>query len=198
MNRGPAINRAPVHSQPAMQNVQASQRSAVRIGAPRQGVMGQAIASRRGVAVRPAIGRGVVAPRGTTFSALAVVSGRGSNDVVPAIATVESSTPQGGTDEVTPAVSEEPAAAETEYGMLITDVNSNGAAAKADLRVNDIILSFGGNRIQSFEDLQGALGSANGATEVVFFNSETKQVEKLNITPANARLGIATVAVEIE
>jgi len=109
-------------------------------------------------------------------------------------------------DAVQPAIAEAPTpepapvaqTASVEYGMLITDVVDGGAAAQADLRVNDIILSFAGTRVQSFEDLQAALATADGSTELVFFNSETKQIEKLYVTPNNSRLGIATVSAEVE
>ncbi len=84
-----------------------------------------------------------------------------------------------------------------EYGMLITEESRTGPASHAGIRVNDIILSVGGQRTQSFEQLASALALANGAVEVAFYNSESKQVEKTLVTPINGRIGIATEPVEI-
>ena len=85
----------------------------------------------------------------------------------------------------------------TEYGMLITEQSRTGPASQAGMRVKDIILSVGGRRVQSFDQLAGALALADGPVEVVFYNSETQQTEKTLVTPVNGRIGIATEPVAI-
>lgn len=55
---------------------------------------------------------------------------------------------------------------EKAFGALITDVIPGGGAAKADLRVNDIILSVGGERIDDIESLGLAVSGRTPGTVV--------------------------------
>jgi membrane-associated protease RseP (regulator of RpoE activity) len=80
----------------------------------------------------------------------------------------------------------------SETGMQITEV-MDGPAKKADLRVGDIILGIGQTRTQTFEELQDALAASKGKVEIVFINHESKNVEKLPITPVDSKLGVAVV-----
>jgi hypothetical protein len=99
---------------------------------------------------------------------------------------------------IVPVANEEPVAQDAEqYGMQITQVMEGGAAAQADLRVGDIILSVRGLRVQSLTDIQSAFAAAPGEAEVIFFNPEKKQVEKLVVTPVNSRIGVVTEPVAV-
>jgi hypothetical protein len=80
----------------------------------------------------------------------------------------------------------------SEYGLKITDIY-DGPAKTADLRAGDVILGLGETRTQSFEELQQALATAKGPTEIVFLNGESHKVEKLPITPTDGKIGVAVV-----
>ncbi len=80
----------------------------------------------------------------------------------------------------------------SESGLQITDL-TDGPAKKAQLHVGDIILGIGQTRTQTFDQLQSALAAAKGQAEVVFINNESKNVEKLPVTPVDGKLGIAVV-----
>jgi len=112
-------------------------------------------------------------------------AGDGDGQVIPASAD--------GSGEVVQAA----AIGSQEWGMKVTELKANGAAARADLRVGDIIVAVAGKRVQSFDELASALAERNTATEFVFVNSENNKLEKMNITPANGKLGIATEAVVV-
>ncbi len=85
-----------------------------------------------------------------------------------------------------------------EMGMKVTQVGSSGAAAQADLRVNDIIVAASGKRTQSFEDLANILAAAKGPIELVILNGETNKLEKMNIVPVSGKIGIMTEPVAVE
>jgi hypothetical protein len=85
-----------------------------------------------------------------------------------------------------------PPQAVSETGLRITEV-MDGPAKQADLRVGDIILGIGQTQTQTFEELQKALAAGKGKVDLVFINHETKNVEKLPVTPINNKLGVAVV-----
>jgi hypothetical protein len=80
----------------------------------------------------------------------------------------------------------------SEWGLKVTDVY-DGPAKTADLRAGDVILGLNQTRTQSFEELQQALATAKGPTEIVFINGESHKVEKLPITPTDGKIGVAVV-----
>lgn len=102
--------------------------------------------------------------------------------------------PNGGVVESTPAEVETP----SEWGMKVTMVAANGAAAKADLRVDDIIVAVAGKRVQSFEELTDALDGVSKPIDIVIINGENNKLEKMKIVPRNGKIGIATDPVVLE
>jgi len=85
-----------------------------------------------------------------------------------------------------------------EWGMKLTDMSPSGPAARAKLRVGDIIMVAGGVRTQSFEELASALAAADGPMEMEIINGETNQREQVRILPSNGKIGVATLAVAVE
>ena len=79
-----------------------------------------------------------------------------------------------------------------EWGMKITEVAPNGAAAAANLQVGHIIVSVGDKRVQSFDELTAILAQATGTLEFVVYIAETQQLAKAMVTPVNGRIGVAT------
>lgn len=79
-----------------------------------------------------------------------------------------------------------------EWGMKITEVAPNGAAAAANLQVGHIILSVGDKRVQSFDELTAILGQTTGPLEFVVYIAETQQLAKAMVTPVNGKIGVAT------
>ena len=86
-------------------------------------------------------------------------------------------------------------ASNSEWGMKVTQVAPAGAAAKANLRAGDIILTANGKRTQSFDDLTAALAGQNEPIDIVMINGENNKLEKLRIVPANGKIGVATESV---
>lgn len=95
-----------------------------------------------------------------------------------------------------PADPAEPIPASNEWGLQITDV-TDGPAKTADLRKGDIILGVGQVRTQTLDELQKALAATRGQTDIVFINGESKNVEKLPITPKDGKIGIAVQPVDL-
>lgn len=84
----------------------------------------------------------------------------------------------------------------SESGLQITEV-LDGPAKQGHLRAGDIILGIGPTQTQTFDELQNALSASKGKVEVVFINHESKNVEKLPITPVNGKLGVAVVPIAV-
>jgi len=85
-----------------------------------------------------------------------------------------------------------------EWGMKLTDLSPGSPAAKANLRVGDIIMVAGGVRTESFEDLAAALAAADGPMELEIINGENNRRERMQITPANGKIGATTLAAVVE
>jgi hypothetical protein len=75
-------------------------------------------------------------------------------------------------------------------GVLIRSVTRGGVAHQAGLQAGDVIVSFGGVRTRSFEELQAAVQEADGPVKVVFVNSENGQTEYLTLEPEDGRIGV--------
>jgi len=105
--------------------------------------------------------------------------------VVPATPSVTTTT-------VVPANAE----ATSQYGLQVTRV-FEGGAKKADLRTGDVILGVGKTRTESFEALQAALVGAK-EVELVFFNNESKKVEKLPVKVDDGKIGVEVVPVVMQ
>jgi len=82
-------------------------------------------------------------------------------------------------------------APETEYGLSITQVLQGSAAAKAGLKVGDVLVTIAGQRVQSFDEMVAAVSRASGATDVVFLNIDSSKLERMPITPSGGKLGVA-------
>lgn len=83
-------------------------------------------------------------------------------------------------------------------GMKITQILDGGVAQKAGLRMADVIISVGATRVQSLEQLMKALADANGAVTIEIINSQTRKVEKVSISPAAGKIGVAVEPVELD
>jgi len=101
-------------------------------------------------------------------------------------------TPSVTTTTVVPANAE----ATSQYGLQVTRV-FEGGAKKADLRSGDVILGVGKTRTESFEALQAALVGAK-EVELVFFNNESKKVEKLPVKVDDGKIGVEVVPVVMQ
>jgi S1-C subfamily serine protease len=86
----------------------------------------------------------------------------------------------------------------TEYGLAISRVLDGSAAAKAGLRAGDILLSIGADRVQSFDEMVAALAKAAGNVDVIFVNGESGQTERMPVTPAGGKLGVAVEPVPLD
>ncbi len=75
-------------------------------------------------------------------------------------------------------------------GVLLRAVEEGAAAEQAGLQVGDVILSFGGVRTHTFEDLQAAVQRAGGPVKVVFINGENGETEYLMVDPEDGRIGV--------
>lgn len=84
-----------------------------------------------------------------------------------------------------------------EWGLKVTQVMDGGAARKADLRAGDIILGVGQTRTQTLSELQQALASARGKVDLVFINQDNKKIEKIPVTPADGKIGVAVEPVDL-
>jgi hypothetical protein len=86
----------------------------------------------------------------------------------------------------------------TESGLRITQVVDDGPAKAAELRPGDIIIAVGDVRVRTFEELQSALAQAKGETNIIFINGESGKTERLPVTPADGKLGVAVIPVDLK
>ena len=63
-------------------------------------------------------------------------------------------------------------------GLLILEVEENGAAANASLRIGDILVGAGGKRLESMESLNDALDSGSPVVRLSFLRGERSQVRE--------------------
>jgi len=80
-----------------------------------------------------------------------------------------------------------------EIGMKITELKEGGAAKKAKLRLGDMIISVGGNRVRNADELIAALSKAKGPLEMVIINVDDGRRQTISITPEAGRIGVAVV-----
>jgi S1-C subfamily serine protease len=85
---------------------------------------------------------------------------------------------------------DEEAAEEADDGVFLLVVKRGTAADQAGLRAGDVILSFGGVRTRTFEELQDAVRQAGGPVQVVFVNGENGQIEYSTVVPQEGRIGV--------
>ncbi len=85
-----------------------------------------------------------------------------------------------------------------QIGMQIIDVIEGGAAKKADLRQNDVILGVEDRRVNSFEELQSALSQAKGEVNIIFINGENGRLERLPVVPVNGKIGVAVAPIHLK
>ena len=81
--------------------------------------------------------------------------------------------------------------------MKIVSLTPDGPAAKAALRVGDIIIGVGNTPIQTFNDMRAQLGPIDGDVEIVFLNSENGKLEKLPVKAVNGKIGVNVEQVEL-
>ncbi len=60
------------------------------------------------------------------------------------------------------------------------------------------VTKVGGVPVQSFEEIAQVLADSTFAVDVEFINGENNKLELLTMTPENGKIGIMTVAVELE
>jgi C-terminal processing protease CtpA/Prc len=96
-------------------------------------------------------------------------------------------------------VDDETTVSGTGYAMMIVELADDGAAARADLRVGDVLVMVGAKRVESLEDVKDALTLAKGEkVEVVFVNAENSKLERLAVKPDGVRIGVRIEPVVIE
>jgi S1-C subfamily serine protease len=77
-----------------------------------------------------------------------------------------------------------------EWAMKVTEVAPDGPAAKADLRVGDIIYNVDGVRMQTPRDLDTAIEAATGPIEIEIISPENNnKIDKFTVTPAEGKFG---------
>ena len=87
-------------------------------------------------------------------------------------------------------------AADAEYGLRVTALDAAGPAAAAGLQVGDIILTVGGERVQTLDELRTATGSA-AAEEVVYIRASTGVTEAATVAPRGGLLGVRIEQVSV-
>ncbi len=87
---------------------------------------------------------------------------------------------------------------EGDFGLIITDLDEDGPAAKAGLDIDDTIISINGVRVQTLEQLNTALKNIKGTVVVVFISDESEEVEEEDITPKAGKIGATLEVVELE
>ncbi len=83
------------------------------------------------------------------------------------------------------------------WGLRVDEVMNDGAAKKADLRKGDVIIGVNKTRTESLEDLQQALAGNRGQVEMTFMNSENQKIERVRITPADGKIGVAVTPISL-
>lgn len=71
-----------------------------------------------------------------------------------------------------------------ESGVLVTDVQEDGPAAKAGLQAGDLVLEFGGKSIRDGEDFRDAVRDAEAGKQVAVKVQREGQTLELHVTPA--------------
>jgi membrane-associated protease RseP (regulator of RpoE activity) len=99
-----------------------------------------------------------------------------------------------GGDDVEP----DPVILHKRLGLQVTFVAEEGGAARAGIAVGDILLTIGGERVESFDEMVAAVTKAGGPVEVVVARAETLETEKVVVTPIAGRLGTAVEPIEIQ
>jgi hypothetical protein len=84
-----------------------------------------------------------------------------------------------------------------EFGLLVMESAPGGFRGKGDLRWGDIVVAVGGTRVRTNVELGAVIERSTGPIDLVFFNGETKRLEKMVITPAHDTLGLVTVQAPI-
>jgi PDZ domain len=86
---------------------------------------------------------------------------------------------------------------ESGTGLQITDLDEAGPAMEVGLDVDDTIVSVNGLRVKSVLELRAVVEKATSPVRVVFLSDETGNVEEVDITPKNGRLGITMEEVNV-
>ena len=89
-----------------------------------------------------------------------------------------------------------PVVADAEYGLRLTALDPAGPGAAAGLQVGDVILTVGGERVQTLDDLRAAT-APNVSTDLVFLRSATGQTEEATATPQGGLLGVTVEQVPV-
>jgi PDZ domain len=74
---------------------------------------------------------------------------------------------------------------------LRVDSLDDGPGLQAGLQPGDVILSYDGNPVSTFESLRGAIQANDGPAELVYLDGETGEPRSMVITPENGMLGAA-------
>ena len=95
----------------------------------------------------------------------------------------------------TEATAETPAQAGNTTALRVKERYLDGVAAKAGIQIGDILISAGGKRLRTAEDLQAA--AAKGKLDVVYFDAENNKVATCQLTGEDGGFGIMVEAVAI-
>jgi hypothetical protein len=83
------------------------------------------------------------------------------------------------------------------FGMEIRELAA-GAARKKGMKVGDIIMAVNGTATPDLESLQTALQESGSQAEVDFINVDSSEVERITLSPVNARIGATVQQVQVE
>jgi membrane-associated protease RseP (regulator of RpoE activity) len=83
------------------------------------------------------------------------------------------------------------------YGLKVTQLGENMPAEKMGIKVGDVLLAIGNNRLESFDQMVEAISKLKSPTDVYYIKVETKSVEKVTFTPAGGKLGVAVEPIRI-
>jgi S1-C subfamily serine protease len=92
----------------------------------------------------------------------------------------------------------DPPAEAKQFGLQVTYLAEGGGAARAGIAVGDILISIGGERVQSFDEMVAAIARAGGTVEVLLARAETLEAEKVALVPVGGKCGVAVEPVEIQ
>ena len=85
---------------------------------------------------------------------------------------------------------------DAEYGLRVLALDPAGPGAAAGLQVGDVLLTVGGERVETLDALRDAT-AANAPVDVLFINPATGQTEDVTVAPRSGLLGVTVDQVPV-
>jgi membrane-associated protease RseP (regulator of RpoE activity) len=89
-------------------------------------------------------------------------------------------------------------AKQIETGLKIINVTDGGAAQKTGLRIGDVIVSAGANRVRTFEDFTTVLAAAKAPVTLEIVRVQSNQREMISVTPVDGKIGVIIERAELK